>query len=81
VGGFRVDEVAQLVLPFLVVAGDAHDVAVVGGHEVGVLVHQRLAHARGVLLVHAEDDGLLEAVAALAQELRHLLRDEPGALV
>ena len=40
-----------------------------------------LAHARGVLRVHAEDDGLLEAVAAFFQKLGHLPGDPLGALV
>ena len=66
---FRVDEVAELRLAFVVVAGDAHDVAVVLGDEVGVLVDERLPHPRGVLGIDAEDDGLLEAVAALLEEL------------
>ena len=78
---FRVDEVAELVLAFLVAAGDAHDVAAVLGDQVGVLVDERLPHARGVLLIDAEDDGLLEAVAAFLQELGDLLRDELGAVV
>ena len=69
---FRVDEVAELGLALGVVAGDAHDVAVVLGDEVGVLVDERLAHAGGVLCVDAEDDGLLEAVAALLEELGDL---------
>ena len=55
-------------MPSCVVAGDAHDVAVVLLGEVRVLVDQRLAHAGGVLGIHAEDDGLLEAVAALLEK-------------
>ena len=50
-------------------------------HKIGVLVDQRLAHARGVLVVDAEDDGLLEAVAALLEELGDLAGDQLGALV
>ena len=42
---------------------------------------KRLPHARGVFLIDAEDDGLLEAVAALLQELGDLLGDELGAVV
>ena len=68
-------------LAFGIVAGDAHDVALVLLHEVGVLVDQGLAHARGVVDVHAEDDGLLEAVAAFLQELGDLCGDALGALV
>ena len=71
---FRVDEVAEFVLPLGIPTGDAHDVAAVAGHEVGVLVDQRLAHARGVFLIDAEDDGLLEAVSAFLEELRDLPR-------
>ena len=78
---FRVDEVAELVLAFLVAAGDAHDVALVLGDEIGVLVDERLPHPRRVLLIDAEDDGLLEAVAALLEELGDLLRDQLGAVV
>ena len=78
---FRVDEVAELVLAFRVAAGDAHDVAVVLGDEIGVLVDERLPHPRRVLLIDAEDDGLLEAVAALLQELGDLLGDQLGAVV
>ena len=47
---FRVDEVVELGLALLVVAGDAHDVAVVLGDQIGVLVDQRLPHPRGVVL-------------------------------
>ena len=45
-GDSGIDEVAELRLPFGVVAGDAHDVAVVLGDQVGVLVDQRLTHPR-----------------------------------
>ena len=78
---FRVDEVAELILAFLVAAGDAHDVAVVLGDEIGVLVDERLPHPRRVFLIDAEDDGLLEAVAAFLEELGDLLRDQLGAVV
>ena len=77
----RVDEVAELGAAFGIVAGDAHDVALVLLDQVGVLVDERLAHAGGVFGVHAEDDGLLEAVAAFLQELGDLLGDALGALV
>ena len=76
-----VDEVAELVLALAVVAGDPHHVAAVLGGEVRVLVDQRLPHPRRVLLVDAEDDRLLEPVAALLQELGDALGDELGALV
>ena len=49
--------------------------------KVGVLVDQGLPHAGGVLGIDAEDDGLLEAVAAFLQELGDLSGDELGALV
>ena len=78
-GGFRVDEVVELRLALVVVAGDAHDVLAVGGGEVGVGVDQGLAHALGVVDVFAEDDGLGEAVGGL-QELGDLGGDEFGAL-
>ena len=78
---FRVDEVAELGLALGVAAGDAHDVAVVLGDQIGVLVDERLAHPRRVFLIDAEDDGLLEAVAALLEELGDLLGDQLGAVV
>ena len=81
VSGFRVDEVAQFRLPFGVVAGDAHHVAVVSVHQVSVLVDERLPHACGVFLVDAEDDRLLEEVAAFLQEFRHLSGDDVGPAV
>ena len=34
-----------------------------------------------MLLIHTEDDGLLEAVTALLQKLRDAARDQLGALV
>ena len=78
---FRVDEVAELGLAFGVAAGDAHDVAVVFVAQIRVLVDERLPHAGGVLFIHAEDDGLLETVAALLEELGDLLGDQLGAVV
>ena len=78
---FRVDEVAELLLAFLVAAGDAHDIAVVLGDEVRVLVDERLPHPRRVFLIDAEHDGLLEAVAAFLQELGDLFRREHCAVV
>ena len=59
--------------PSRVAAGDAHDVAVVFVAEVLVFVDQGLPHAGGMLLIDAEDDGLLEAVAAFLQELGDFL--------
>ena len=80
IGGFRVDEVVELRLALVIVAGDAHDVLAVGGGEVGVGVDQRLPHALGVVDVLAEDDGLGEAVGGL-EELGDLGGDEFGALL
>ena len=40
-----------------------------------------LPHPRRVLVIDAEDDRLLEAVAALLEKLGDLLRDELGAFV
>ena len=79
--GFRVDEVSELGLALRVAAGDAHDVAVVLVAQVLVLVDERLAHPRGVFLIDAEDDGFLEAVPALLEEIRDFLGDELGAVV
>ena len=77
----RVDEVAKLVLAILIVAGDAHDVAMIDRHQVGVLVDERLAHRGGVLGVDAEHDRLLVAVAAVFQKLGDLARDDLRAFV
>ena len=74
-------EVAELSLPLRVAAGDAHDVAVIFVAEVLVLINQGLPHAGGVLLIHAEDDGLLEAVATLPEEVGDLCRDQLGAVI
>ena len=79
--GFRVDEVVQLRLALGVTAGDAHDVAVVPVHQVGVFVDERLPHAGGVFLVHAEDDRLLEAIAAFLQIPGDLAGHQLGAFV
>ena len=79
IGRFRVDEVVELGLALVVVAGDAHDVFAVGGGEIGIGVDHRLPHALGVVDVFAEDDGLGEAVGGL-EELGDLGGDELGAL-
>ena len=81
VSGFRVDEVAELRLPFGIAAGDAHDVAVVTVHEVGVLVDEGLAHAGGVLPIHVENDGLLKGIAGFGQEPGDLAGDNLGPFV
>ena len=79
--GFRIDEVVQLRLALGVTAGDAHDVAVVPVHQVGVIVDERLPHAGGVFLVDAEDDRLLEAIAAFLQIPGDLASHQLGAFV
>ena len=79
--GFRIDEVAQLRLALGIAAGDAHDVAVVPVHQVGVFVDERLPHTGGVFLVHAEDDRLLEAIAAFLQIPGDLASHQLGAFV
>ena len=81
VTGFRVDEVAQLGLARAVAAGNAHDVAVVAGHQVGVVVDERLTHTPSVLLVDAEDDRLGETVSAFLQVVRDRPRHQLGPLV
>ena len=78
---FRVDEVAELRLALAVAASDAHDIAVILVAQVLVLVDQGLPHPRGMFLIDAEDDGLLEAVAALLQEIGDLLGNQLGAVV
>ena len=80
-GRLRVDKIAELCGALGVVAGDAHDVARVLPSEVGVFIDQGLTHARGVFGIHAEDNGLLPAVAALLEEVRYPPGDAPGALV
>lgn len=76
-----VDEIVELGLSVGVVAGDAHDVFGILPGEVLVLVEQGLAHAGGVVGVDAEDDGLLETVAALLEVVRDPLGHAPAALV
>ena len=61
---------AQLILSFLVIAGDAHHAAMAGGGKVGVFIDESLPHARRMLLVDAEQDRLLEALVRLPAELR-----------
>ena len=75
-----VDEVVQLVLALVAVAGHPHDVLAVVGGEVGVFVDQGRPHALGVVDVFAEDDGLVVAAGPL-QELAHLPGDKLGALL
>ena len=81
ISGFRVDEVTELLLPLAVVAGDAHDVAVVRTHQIGVLVNEPLAHPGSVLLIDAEENGLLKAVPAFLQELRDFPGYELGSAI
>ena len=60
------------------VGGDAADVVGYLPNVLGVAVVQRLPHLLGVLLVHAEDDGLGETVGPL-QEVGEVARDRLGA--
>ena len=75
----RVDKVVQLGLALRVVAGDAHDVTVILGDEVGILAGESRPHPLGVIDILAKHDGLGEAVAAEFEELRHFFRHEGGA--
>jgi hypothetical protein len=59
IGGFRVDEVAELILTVLIVASDAHNVAMVFSDEIAIFVDERLPHPRSVFLIDAKHDGLL----------------------
>ena len=68
-------------LPSAIVASDAHDVAGVLLGEVVVFVDECLAHAGGVFGIHAKDDGLLEAVAALFEIVRYPFGDTLRALI
>ena len=68
-----IDEVVELRLAFLIVAGDAHDVLAVGCGEVGIRINHRLPHPLGVVDVLTENDGLGEAVGRL-EELGDLAR-------
>jgi hypothetical protein len=70
---FGVDEIPQVIQPFLVVSRDPHDVAVVHSNHGRVLVDKRLPHGGGVFLIHAVHDGLGNPVAAIEQELGFLL--------
>ncbi|MGB6174938.1 MAG: hypothetical protein WBF43_01045 [Methylocella sp.] len=51
------------------------------GGEIGILVDERLANPCRVLLIDAEDGGLLETVAALLQELGDLFGGQLGSVV
>ena len=70
-----------LVLAFLVVAGNAHDVALVQRNQVGVLIDERLPHQRGVFRVDAKHDRLLIAVAALFQKFCDLAGNQFRAVI
>ena len=71
---FRVDEVAELVLAFLVAASDTHDIALIFGHESAFSLMSAWRIRAACSSIDAEHDGFLEAVAALLQELGDLLR-------
>ena len=76
---FQILEVAEVAAADVaLVRRDPANVIRVLLDQVGVEIHQRLAHVGRVLLVHAEDDGFGEPVG-LAQELRQVLRDALGA--
>src|SRR5438132_1647982 len=77
----RVNKVAELCGAFGVIAGNTHDVARVSPGQVSIFIEQGLTHARGVFGIYAEDDGLLQAVAAVLEEVRYPPGDAPGALV
>ena len=78
---FGVDEIAELVFALGIVAGDAHDVARIFVHQVGVFVDQRLPHPRRVGRVFAEDDGLLHAVATGLEIVTYPFGNARGAVV
>src|SRR5690606_9542875 len=71
----------ELRLALGVTARDAHNVSCGLLDEIGILVDQRLAHPRGMLLIDTEDDGLLIPVAALLEEGGDLPSYEPGAVI
>ena len=68
-------------LPFGIATGDPHDVAVVFGYKISILVDQCLPRSRRVLLIHTENDRLLETVAALLQKLAYLVSDQLGTFI
>ncbi len=78
---FRVYEIPQLRLPFIVATSDSHHVAVIFVAQVFVLIDQSLAHARGMLFINAKHNRFLETVVALFQEVRDFLGNELGAVV
>ena len=79
IGRFGVDEVVELSLAFVIIAGDAHDVLAVGSGQVGIGIHQRLTHPLRVVGGLTEDDGLGDAIGG-PEKLRDLGRHEFGAL-
>ena len=78
-GGFWIDEVVELGLALVVVAGDAHDIPAIGGGQVLIGIDQGLAHALRMVDVLAEDDGLGVAIRRL-EKLGDLGGDQDRAL-
>ena len=74
------NEIIELTFALVIVAGDAHDVFSVFGNEVGVFIDEGLAHALGVVDVHAENDGFGEAIVFL-EKLGDALCYDFGAVI
>jgi hypothetical protein len=70
---------AEIAPPDLSLIGyDAADVVGIFAHKIGVQVTELAPHLVGVLLIHAEDEGLGGAVGA-AEEVGQMAGDRPGA--
>ncbi|MNG85936.1 hypothetical protein D3C85_821590 [compost metagenome] len=65
IGLFRVDEVVELGLAKVIIAGDFHHIAIIFQHLLGVKVRQRPSHPVGMIDVVAEHDGLSHRVGFL----------------
>ena len=65
IGLFRVDEVVELGLAKVIIAGDFHHIALIFKHLLGVEVCQRPSHPVGMIDVVAEHDGLGHRVGFL----------------
>ena len=77
---FGTNEIIKFVFAFIVVARNAHHILATGGHQVGILVYQGLAHAFGMFNIYAEHNGFVHAAGA-AQKLGHLFGHQFPALV
>ena len=64
-----------------VAARDSHDLAVVFIAQVFVFVNQSLPHSRSMFLIHAKENGLLEAISAFLEEIGDFLGNELRAVV